>query len=321
MRGPLRHEGRTVRRAQPYWVSLVLGLMAWRVGFVPSQGVHGFLFNGGLFASGIATLAVIAAVTHERAVTGRLLSLPVLVWIGTRSYGLYLYHWPIYQIIRNIAAQQAGQFHEFVLAMVATAIITELSYRFVETPIREGRFGELLGRRNSGRSRRPMSDRQRKGVMGGAAVATVLTVFAVGSLATAQLQQNSVDQSIDEGRQFTCDALRDIGCDGELDFDEEGNPLTPAGEAALGGEAGDAVFEGGDGETNTPVDGAEVAPDPEPTENADAGAVPGSTAPPTTEAPQPPAARLAVGDSVMLGASKQLSELGFVVDAIESRPG
>ncbi|MGB3736253.1 MAG: acyltransferase family protein [Ilumatobacter sp.] len=317
MRGPLRTKGALFDVAAVLGLA-ALGLMCWRVGFLPSQGVHGFLFNGGLFATGIATLGVIAAVTHRGAVTGRLLSLPVLVWIGTRSYGLYLYHWPIYQIIRKIAANKL-QFHEFVLAMVATAIITELSYRFVETPIREGRFGELLGRRHSGRSRRPMSDRQRKGVMGGAAVATVLTVFAVGSLATAQLQQNSVDQSIDEGRQFTCDALRDIGCDGELDFDEEGNPLTPAGEAALGGEAGDAVFEGGDGETNTPVDGAEVAPDPEPTENADAGAVPGSTAPPTTEAPQPPAARLAVGDSVMLGASKQLSELGFVVDAIESR--
>ena len=29
--------------------------------------------------------------------------MPVLVWIGTRRYGLYLYHWPIYQLIRGIA--------------------------------------------------------------------------------------------------------------------------------------------------------------------------------------------------------------------------
>ena len=322
MRGPLRNKGALLDGAAVLGLA-VLGVMSWRVGFQPSQGVHGFLFNGGLFVTGIASLAIIAAVTHQRAVTGRILSLPVLVWVGTRSYGLYLYHWPIYQIIRNIAANKL-RFHEFVLAIVATVIITELSYRYVETPIRQGKVGDLIRRRNTGRSRRPMSDGQRKGLVGGIIVASVLTVFAVGSLATAELQQNSVQQSIDDGKEFTCDALRDIGCDGELDFDEDGNPLTPAGEAALGGGSGtgdEAVFEGGGGETNAPVDGADVAPDPESTEdpNAAAEAVPGSTAPPTTEALAPPATRLAVGDSVMLGASKQLTELGFTVDATESR--
>ena len=45
----------------------------------------------------VATVLVIAAVTHQRSATGRLLGTPLFVWIGTRSYGLYLYHWPIYQ--------------------------------------------------------------------------------------------------------------------------------------------------------------------------------------------------------------------------------
>ncbi len=43
------------------------------------------------------------------------------------------------------------------------------------------------------------------------------------------------------------------------------------------------------------------------------------TAVPTTEPPPPPISELAVGDSVMLGAAAQLSELGFTVDAVESR--
>ena len=54
-------------------------------------------------ATGFATLCVIAAVTHRRSATGALLGNPVFVWIGTRSYGLYLYHWPIFQGIRRVA--------------------------------------------------------------------------------------------------------------------------------------------------------------------------------------------------------------------------
>ena len=42
------------------------------------------------------------------------------LWVGTRSYGLYLYHWPIYQIIRDIAGNQL-KLHEFVVAMASRA--------------------------------------------------------------------------------------------------------------------------------------------------------------------------------------------------------
>ena len=303
MRGPLRSKGPVFDVAALAGFA-VLGLMAWRVGFDPSQGVHWFLFNGGLFVTGLASLAIIAAVTHQRALTGRLLSLPLLVWIGTRSYGLYLYHWPIYQIIRNIAANKLA-FHEFVLAMVATCIITELSYRFVETPIRQGKLRELWSQR---RQRRTMSDGQRKAAFAGAALAAVLSVFAVGSMATAELQQNDVQQALEEGAAFTCDTTRDFDCDGQPDVDENGDPIVAGGEPtgaeveAPGSESGVAADDG------TVVDPNSDAVEP----------VPAPTAPPTTEPPPPPPL-LAVGDSVMLGAAQQLSELGFTVDAAESR--
>ena len=93
---------------------------------------------------------MIAAVTHPGSITGRALAGPVLLWIGTRSYGLYLYHWPIYQIIRNVAGNKL-KLHEFVLAMVATVIITELSYRFVEMPIRRGALGRIWSRSRDSR--------------------------------------------------------------------------------------------------------------------------------------------------------------------------
>ena len=93
--------------------------------------------------TGIASVAVIAGVTHQRSLLGRLLGTPVLNWVGTRSYGLYLYHWPIYQILRGEAGKPLSV-SQFVVAMILTIPITEASYRYIELPIRQGRIAEVL---------------------------------------------------------------------------------------------------------------------------------------------------------------------------------
>ncbi|MFK8025990.1 MAG: acyltransferase family protein [Ilumatobacter sp.] len=312
MRGPLRTKG-PLFDVLAVGGFVVLGIMCWTVSFQPDQGVHWFLFNGGLFVTGLASIAVIAAVTHRGAVTGRLLSLPVLLWIGTRSYGLYLYHWPIYQIIRNIAANKLV-FHEFVLAMVATCVITELSYRYIETPIRQGRLGEVLSRRR----RSNLTRGQRRAALAGVVVASGLSVFAIGSMATAELQQNDVQQALDAGKDSTCDVLRDLDCDGVLDVDEDGNPI-----AASDAEADDVAEAAGfelndDASIDESVADSGGTADTE-TETSGDAPVPGQTTVPTTDPAPEPSRLIAVGDSVMLGAAEQLRQLSFAVDALESR--
>ena len=272
--------------------------------------------------TGLATLAIIAAVTHQRSYTGKLLSLPLLLWIGTRSYGLYLYHWPIYQIIRNVAANKLA-LHEFVLAMVATCIITELSYRYIETPIRKGYLGAWWKRRRAGvPATSSLTEGQRKGAYAGGAVVALLSVFAVGSMATAELKQNELQDALDQGRESTCNVLVDTDCDGEDDLDENGNPIGASAESAdssTDGDTGGAFVPNGDASGEVAVDG-DLPADPELAEDPNGDVVvPNSTSPPTTEAPAPAITKLAVGDSVMLGAAAPLAELGFTVDAVESR--
>ncbi len=308
MRGPLRNKA-GIFDGMAVVGFVVLAAMCWFVAFTPAQGVDPLLFRGGFFLTGLASLAIIAAVTHQRAVTGKLLALPLLVWIGTRSYGLYLYHWPIYQIIRNIAANKLA-FHEFVLAMVATVIITELSYRLVETPIRQGKFGELLRRRRSGgRGRSTLTDGQRKAAMAGGVIAVVLSVFAIGSMATAELKQNEVAQSLEDASESTCSILRDPDCDGVLDFDSEGNPIDDSGSDSAAVDDGTQT-----GAEDVTSDSGQVA-----VESSEQDAPGDTSVPDTTEAPPPAVSQLAIGDSVMKGAAEELSARGFSVDAIESR--
>ena len=191
MRGSVRTKGRQLD------VVAVVGLVALGVLMAmtrlaePAEALltgtqfDPLLFRGGLFATGLATLFVIAAATHPRSVVGRLLGNRLFAWIGTRSYGLYLYHWPIYQIIRKEAglALSAAQ---FLLAMLITIPLTELSYRVIERPIRNGRFGEWWRNVRRPRSRTVAIARRRVAV---AALAGVMTLsFATVSIAISPVR-------------------------------------------------------------------------------------------------------------------------------------
>jgi peptidoglycan/LPS O-acetylase OafA/YrhL len=286
MRGPLRTKGPLLDVVALAGL-LILAAMTWWMWLIGPSGGNPVLFRVGFLLCAVATLMMVAAVTHQRAVTSRVLSIPVLLWIGTRSYGLYLYHWPIYQIMRGIAGVHLS-FAEFVFAMIATGIITELSYRFVETPIRKGTVGASWRRiRNS-----PVSG-LRNLVLACGVVLAGLMVFAGVSLATAKVVENEVRQSLDAAAGATCDVVNDPNCDG-VDETVPDNAATDI--------------------TAAPQDTAATNP---------AGslvAVPPPTVETTTTTTAPVVIpKLALGDSVMLGAAEQLKAQGFTVDAVESR--
>jgi peptidoglycan/LPS O-acetylase OafA/YrhL len=198
VRGPMRNKGRLF---DLFAIAgfVVLGWMCWNIFLVAPSGADSRLFRGGFFVAGLATLAMIAAVAHRGAAANRVLGNRVFLWIGTRSYGLYLYHWPIYQIIRNVAGNKLN-FREFALAMVATAIITELSYRLIETPIRKGTFIQSIRR-----IRRQPTSGPKRIVTGVIALVIAMTLFAGVSLATAPLEENEIARVLDAGEEFTTD--------------------------------------------------------------------------------------------------------------------
>ena len=284
MRGPLRNKG-ALLDVLAFGGFAILAALTWWMWLVSPEGGNPWLFRGGFLLCAVATLMMISAVTHERAMTSRVLRIPILLWIGTRSYGLYLYHWPIYQLIRNIAGKKLTVM-EFVFAMVLTVIITEASYRFVETPIRKGTFVSSLARV----FRSPVAG-PRNALIGAGAVLAGLTLFAGISLATAPVQENEVRQFLDEGAEATCDVVNDPTCSGA-----EGTEAPAVSDDTVGPEG-----------TTDPS--GSLAP---PASDA-------ATTTTTTAAPLEPIPMLALGDSVMLGAAGQLRDDGFIVDATESR--
>jgi hypothetical protein len=97
-----------------------------------------FLYRGGLALVAIATVALITAVVHPRSRLGSLLDSAPLRWIGTRSYGIYLWHWPIFSLTRPGIDVALDPIVLLAIRLSLTALVAELSFRVVEAPIRSG---------------------------------------------------------------------------------------------------------------------------------------------------------------------------------------
>ena len=283
MRGPLRRRGRRIDLVALVCLAALAAMMNLLHLVDDSDGSYDpWLFRGGFLLVGLATLGCIAAVTHRRSRVGRFLGNPILRWVGTRSYGLYLFHWPIYQVLR-VPGEQMGVLR-FLLAMAVTVPLTELSYRIIEVPIRQGRLGEWL--RGDRRGRTPAARRRERRIASAALVSGVLTLFAAGSIATADRL-----------------CVGDVACDSE------------AGRNAIAAAYGSTTL--------PPAPSTTVPSAPPVTTPAGPGVDVTTTVPPTTVAPDPvdllPV--YAVGESVMLGAAPQLQAGGIVVNAAVSRQG
>jgi peptidoglycan/LPS O-acetylase OafA/YrhL len=303
MRSPMRRKAGLVDLIALVGLLGLAGLV-WSMHLATVSGFDPWLFRGGFLLCGVVTVMIIAGATHARTVSGKLLSIPVLLWIGTRSYGLYLYHWPIYQIIREQSGVELS-FAEFALAMVLTAAITEVSFRLIETPIRRGRAKVWWHRLRAQRDPTP-----RRIIAAGGAMCIAVASVAGVQMATAQVQPNEIQQSLDEGREFITDPFED-------DPGQVG-PATTDDTAAPGTSGPTATPPTTEPSDDPPASQPNVPPPSDPSS-------PTTTRPPrrttttTTEPPVEPGQPWAIGDSVMLGAAQALDGYGFAVDAQTSR--
>ena len=92
---------------------------------------------------------MIAAVAHPSTVLGRVLGVAPLRWIGARSYGIYLWHFPVIALT-TATVGQAFDLRRALLQVAATVCLAALSWRFVEDPIRHGALGRMWHRVRNG---------------------------------------------------------------------------------------------------------------------------------------------------------------------------
>ncbi len=100
-------------------------------------------YQGGLVGVALLTAVVIAASVGSR--LGRVLDVAPLRWVGARSYGLYLWHWPVFVLVEAALPTWdrtgAGGWELCGIALAITVVAATLSYRLIEQPVRRDGFG------------------------------------------------------------------------------------------------------------------------------------------------------------------------------------
>ena len=104
------------------------------------------LFRGGFLITSIATAIVIACVVTPNSNLNSVLGLAPFVWVGKRSYGLYLWHWPVFQLTRERVDVDINGWELFAVRMFVTLVLVEISYQCIERPIRERRMMRELAK-------------------------------------------------------------------------------------------------------------------------------------------------------------------------------
>ena len=268
-------ERRVGKRAGPVLdgMGLVgLAILAWA--FVRLNEFDSFIYEGGFLLIDVATLAVIAVVVHPSSKLTRWLGVGWLAWIGRRSYGLYLWHWPVFVLTRPDLDVPIHGWALFVFRMSITLALTEISFRLIETPIRNGAL-----RRHLDELRSPTSTANRRHArqaigFGSVAGLLALVVLIVGPI--TQPPDTTVDTTLteiaDDPTPIAPDPPADQTLEQAAQEDAAADPSVPATPA-------------------TAADGA--APAPAAPAQAWVGTpVPGGVS--------------AVGDSVIIGAAQQL---------------
>ncbi|MGV9194739.1 acyltransferase family protein [Microbacterium sp. MC2] len=285
-----------LRRVRPGWGGAV-GVLAL-VGLVavatPEPTSTVWTFPGALVLTSALTTVIILVAIAPGSWFGRALDIAPLRWVGERSYGIYLWHWPLVVLLTAAVAgttADAGVPVPVGLAALAlTLAAAELSYRFVEQPVRCHGFRGVLRLARAGLSANP----SRRFSTVTAVAAIVAVVGGTGAAVVAAPQVTSSEAVVQAGQS----ALDARGADEPTVRTIANAPLRPGdrGEPPLCID--DVVT--AEGGHCTPRDGRPLPPEPTPVDGARVSAI---------------------GDSVMLASADGLLERlpGIQVDAKVSR--
>ena len=137
---PATRLGPAVNRARARLCSTSWGSPPWRAWsclMLTLGDLDELLYKGGFLMVAVTTAALLAVVAHPSSILGRVFGLSPLVWLGVRSYGIYLWHWPVLMLTRGDRGRRStGPRSSRCRSRPLTVGVAALSYRYVEQPFR-----------------------------------------------------------------------------------------------------------------------------------------------------------------------------------------
>jgi peptidoglycan/LPS O-acetylase OafA/YrhL len=117
-----------------------LAILIWMI--YETNQYEVFLYRGGMVLQCIATAAIVAAAVHPSTWISRVLGCKLLRWFGVRSYGIYIWHYPILVLFFPVSGGE-NSIASIFIQMVIILLVASISWRFIEQPIRYGTVGSI----------------------------------------------------------------------------------------------------------------------------------------------------------------------------------
>ena len=129
--------GTLVARAMTDFLGLIcISALLWAMLFVTEYDRA--LYQGGFFWVGLFSIGLVFAASQKNSTLSASLSVRPLAWLGKRSYGLYLWHWPVFALLRPEFELPDNAWIQAAIRLSLTLLLTEISYRLIENPVRTG---------------------------------------------------------------------------------------------------------------------------------------------------------------------------------------
>ena len=183
LRGEITEGARWVLDGAGFAGLVVFAVLVWR-----TNEYSAFLYRGGMVLLALGTALMVASTASPASRFGRILGRQPLRWLGVRSYGIYLWHFPI--IVLTTPADGRDTLARGALQVAATIGCAALSWRYLEEPIRHGALRRWWAQIRSTGWRLGAMGRQARIVV--AASAPVILLASCGMAGVVQPQSASV---------------------------------------------------------------------------------------------------------------------------------
>ena len=151
---------------------------------------YNFIYYGGMLLVSLLCVVLVAVTAHPGASLNRWLTNPVFTWIGKRSYGIYLYQFPVMIFYEAKVTDIADHVLLHTLVEITLIlIISELSYRYVERPLARFDYGRTF-QVMKGWFSKPIISKSKPWVVPG----TLLVAIALVGFVTAPKNAVTADQ-------------------------------------------------------------------------------------------------------------------------------
>ncbi|WP_397536328.1 acyltransferase family protein [Rummeliibacillus pycnus] len=150
-----------------------------------------FLYYGGMFLASIVTAVLIATIVHPASHVGDVLSFKPLIWVGVRSYGIYIWHFPLVVLMGVGIDGVDVPLWKVLLIIALTLLFAELSWRFVEDPVRKGEWKIWIHKFQTHEWSLNWKEWTLPYRIGSAFVGCIIIVFVMGMIFTPEQKQTN----------------------------------------------------------------------------------------------------------------------------------